>query len=503
MIHLGSNSRIQLVEPGKYGFHGVRFSRDGNILFYVRSSDGEPTSLFRTPILSSEPVRLLTDVPIQFGVSPTNDRVTFVRQVDRRKTEVVVASIDGTGERILASREGEETFWPWSIDWSPDGRRIATTVHRGGQNAWSRIVTIDVESGREEAVTGPVFGAGGGEGLAWIPDGSGIIYSGGDLVDGRSQLWHVAYPGGEIRRLTNDVESYGYPLVTKDGKIWCAQFEDTNSIWVDRSPYDAAVPLSSPYKRSLNWVRTNSLGQIVFGSDARGNRDVWMINSDGTDERQLTQNAGNNVMPVPSEDGRFIVFASDRAEKDKYNLWRMNPDGGDLKQLTFGAGEVQPTISPDGQWVYYSTGSIGGGHNERTLWRVAAAGGDPQKLVDGAAHGADVSPDGKFFAAWYKPSDSGWKLAVFNAEGGPPLKLFDAEMGVPVKWAPDGRSVAYRKVVDGVSNVWSQPIDGGNPVKVTGYTSMRILNFDWAADGRIISARNERTSNIVVISDFR
>lgn len=503
MVHLRSNSRIQLVEPAEFGFHGLKFSRDGNYLYFTRTSPNESATLFRTPILSPEPVKLVSNVAIHVGVAPTDDRICFIRQSGKQKTDLMVANTDGTGERVLASREGEETYWSWSIDWSPDGRRIATSVRRTGQNSNTRLVTVNVETGEEAPITGPVFGSGGGEGLVWLADGSGIIYSGGDLVETRAQLWHVEYPSGYIRKLTNDVESYGYPSISQDGQIMAAQFDDTNAIWVDPAPFDTAKPLTSPFKHNLNWARSNSLGQIVFGSSARGTRDIWLVNADGSGERQLTQNSGSNIMPVLSEDGSFLVFSSNRVDKEKYNLWRMNLDGSELKQLTFGDGEVQPAISPDGQWVYYATGGISGGHGERTLWRVASGGGEPQKLVDGIAHGADVSPDGKAFAAWYKPQDSGWKLAIFKAEGGPPLKMFDADMGVPVKWTADGKAVAYMKVVNGVSNIWKQPVDGGDPVKVTGYTTMRTLNFDWSADDRIVCVRNERTTNVVLVKNFR
>lgn len=76
-------------------------------------------------------------------------------------------------------------------------------------------------------------------------------------------------------------------------------------------------------------------------------------------------------------------------------------------------------------------------------------------------------------------------------------------MGIPVKWAPDGKAVAYRKTVDGLTNVWKQPLAGGDPVKVTGYTSMRIMNFDWTSDDRIVTTRNERTTNGVMVRNFR
>lgn len=386
MVHLGSNSGLPLVPPGEFSFGSAKFARDGNQLYFTKAATDGKFALYRTPILSPEPVRLLEDVGLAIGISPTNDRVCFVRRLARDKTAVVVAKLDGTKEQTLATREGEENYWPWSIDWSPDGQRIAVGTTISGENASSRLVTLNADTGEEAQVTGPIWNAGGGEGLAWMADGSGIIFAAGERLSGsESQLWHVAFPGGEVRKITNDVGAYAVPYVTNDGQIMSAQFEDTSSIWLDAAPFDAAKPLTSAYKHSFNWLRSNSRGQIVFGSNARGNRDVWLVNSDGTGERQLTRDAGNNVMPVLSEDGGFVVFASNRGSEDKAkpNLWRMNVDGGDLKQLTFGIeGQVQPTISPDGRWVYYSTGGTSGGHDERTLWRVPSDSGEPERVVE-------------------------------------------------------------------------------------------------------------------------
>ncbi len=280
MVHLSSNSALPLVPPGEFSFGSAKFSRDGNQLYFTKAATDGKFALYRTPILSPEPVRLLEDVGLAIGISPTNDRVCFVRRLARDKTALVVAKLDGTNEQTIATREGEENYWPWSIDWSPDGRLIAVATTIPGQS--SRIVTLKADTGEEAQVTGPIWNAGGGEGLAWMADGSDIIFAAGERLSGsESQLWHVAFPGGEVRKITNDVGAYAVPYVTNGGQIMSAQFEDTSSIWLDAAPFDAARPLTSAYKHSLNWVRSNSRGQIVFGSDARGNRDVWLVNSDG------------------------------------------------------------------------------------------------------------------------------------------------------------------------------------------------------------------------------
>jgi Tol biopolymer transport system component len=78
----------------------------------------------------------------------------------------------------------------------------------------------------------------------------------------------------------------------------------------------------------------------------------------------------------------------------------MNIDGSNPKQLSKGQGEWLPTISPDGQWVLFS--SLGTA--KPTLWKVPIEGGSPVELTSKPSIGPTVSPDGKFIAYLYADS---------------------------------------------------------------------------------------------------
>src|SRR5262249_27855322 len=132
--------------------------------------------------------------------------------------------------------------------------------------------------------------------------------------------------------------------------------------------------------------------QIVFVSQNSGNDDIWIMNDDGGDQRQLTFNAGLNNNPTVSADGRFIVFTSTRTGAP--HICRMDTDGSNAKQLTSGSTEGFPQISPDGQWVVYTLFA-----GETTLWRVSIEGGAPVPITSSAAAYPAISPDGKSIAA--------------------------------------------------------------------------------------------------------
>ena len=74
-----------------------------------------------------------------------------------------------------------------------------------------------------------------------------------------------------------------------------------------------------------------------YAHRAGSNYDLWITPVDGREPKQLTANAGNNLLPRVSPDGRQIVFSSDRTGTS--HVWKMGIDGSDATQLTNGDGE--------------------------------------------------------------------------------------------------------------------------------------------------------------------
>lgn len=496
MTHLASNSRIQLIPPERSGFLAMEFSGDGNWLFFIRTEENK-TVLYKIPILGSTPIRLFEDVGIHFSVSAAGDKVCFRRVAETGDTAMMIANIDGTDAKTIATRSSSEPYSDFSFGLSPDGSKFASIV--GG-----KVVVVDVETGAEN-VLASLAPSGLGDGLKWLRDGSGVIASTSEKSGLPSQLWLVQYPSGAVSRITNDLNAYGRVDVSADGMtVISARYEDRSRLWVSSAASDSFTPVSTTYNHGFNWIRWGTGNTVVFGSNATGNRDVWIMNRDGSGERRVTQNAGNNIMPIVSPDGRYLVFASNRSNEGNFNLWRVNFDGNDPVRLTNGEGENQPAISPDGRWIYYTSGKVDGPPEERTLRRVSIDGEQEKQVVSLPAYGADVSPDGKFIACWLKPNnDSQWKIAIVPADGGEPVKLFDAPRGQPVKWTADGKGIAYVQTLKGVSNVWVQPIDSAAPRQVTSFTTDRILQFDWSSNNELIASRTERRSDIVMIQNFR
>ena len=180
----------------------------------------------------------------------------------------------------------------------------------------------------------------------------------------------------------------------------------------------------------------------------------------------------------------------------------MESSGDNAVQLTSGDLEWQPSITPDGKWVFFTSGQGEGS----TVSKVSIDGGEPVRIIAEKTSNPQVSPDGKFLLCWYKPNNEKvWRGAIFPIAGGNPVMLLNPEIKNTSKihWTSDGEGVSYIKTVDGVSNIWTQPIDGKIAKQVTQFASGEIINFDWSSDDRLICSRTTTTRDVVLIRNFR
>src|ERR1700694_4445039 len=106
----------------------------------------------------------------------------------------------------------------------------------------------------------------------------------------------------------------------------------------------------------------------------------------------------HNYLPSVSMDGRYIFFASNRTRK--WQVWRMNIDGADQRQLTAGGINFEPLCSPDGHWVFYKSREP----DKTTVWKMGLDGKTPTKVIDrdtGASPLMALSTDGRLAYEYY------------------------------------------------------------------------------------------------------
>ncbi|MDT4955590.1 MAG: eukaryotic-like serine/threonine-protein kinase [Acidobacteriota bacterium] len=506
-IAIGNNIRI--VAPAEVDYRGLTFSPDGSYVYYVsyeRSGTGRGR-LYQVPALGGPAREVKQDVDSPVSFSANGKQFAFVREIpDQGEEALVVANEDGSLEQQLASRKFPEHLSTNSAPiWSPDGKRIAYAMQGADAGGfYMKVVEVQLADHTEKIIS-PQRWLEVGQ-MAWLSDGSGLIITAQSEDSSFVQVWHLSYPGGEARRITNDLSDYrGLSLPADSRALLTVQRQTFTSIWVMLKGAGQPAQITSGAGRyfDLSWTPDS---KILYASDASGNADIWEIEADGTNQKQLTAGAGRNYGPVASPDGRYILFHSNRS--GAWQIWRMNADGSHPLPLTNGKEESNwAQVSPDGRWVIYQhVGALA----LATLWRVSIDGGAPERLTDDLAMRPSISQDGKLIAYWQKEQtpNAPWRIAIVPFEGGAPIKLLDVPQSAAngnsvLHWSQDASAVIYIDLRDGVTNLLSQPLTGGPPKPLTNFNKDQFYAFDLARDGQLILARGLRTNDAVLINDAK
>jgi eukaryotic-like serine/threonine-protein kinase len=497
---VAADAGVRIIPPAEVLFTGLVFSPDGDYVYYSIQAKNSFTALYKIPVLGGNTTKITENVESPVTFSPDGAQMAFVR-----RDQLMIANIDGSSEKLLAkaSDGGRWTFPAWS----PDGESIVSSVFSARNNN-TQLVEVEIKDGSEKSLVAPSWL--GISGISWLPDESGLIIAGRDLETRLSQLWLVTYPEGKLSKITNDLNNYKGLSITGDGQsIVSIQQERLSNIWISPESPEAHQPRQITSDKGkdegmsgIAWTRD---GKIVYTARVKGVQDLWIINRNGSENRQLTFNARSNFSPTVSPDNRSIVFVSDRS--GSLNLWRMDLDGGNPQMLTDSSGLVgSPDFSPDGKWIVYQ---CAGADGVMTIRRISADGGVAVQLTDVSSGNPVVSPDGKFFACNYgeAKADSPVKRAIVPLDGGQPVKVFDLPAEVEsrnFRWTADGRALIYTGTRNGIYNVWTQPLDDSPPKQLTNFNSDQIFRFDFSGDGYGFAlARGFESSDAVMINNFR
>lgn len=484
----------------------LNFTAGGTQICFVSSRKDEPARgvLYIVPLSGGAPRKLMAEVPGPVSPSVDGARLAFLRANPADRTDdLYIASLDGSGARKIASRHYPDRFaWTSMPAWSADGKKLAVAIEGSDSNGgYVHLMTVSAADGSTRIIRAPRWQY--VERIAWLDRPQGLVVIGQEAESSFQHIWHIRYPDGQAKRINNDLSDYVGVSLTADGTaLVSVQYQTLANLYVLRRDGPAGgVQITPGMGRyfDLSWMPD---GRIVYASDASGSADIWMMNSDGSGQIQLTSNSGRNYAPAVSPDGNWIVFHSNRS--GNWNIWRMGTDGVDPRALTFDQHDSNwPHFTPEGKYVvYHHTGNAGW-----NLWKVPLAGGSPVQLTNALSTHPAVSPKDGRIACWYsrdvaKPS---WKLAVLPPEGGAPLRTFDlpgtAVPDTALEWTPSGDGITFVDGRNGVSNLWVQPADGGSLRPLTSFTSGQIYSFDWSRDGRLVYSRGVSSSDVVLIRD--
>ena len=188
---------------------------------------------------------------------------------------------------------------------------------------------------------------------------------------------------------------------------------------------------------------------------------IFTMNSDGSSQSQLTfEDSADSFNPAWSPGGTKIAFASTR--DGNREIYIMDPNGSNVVRLTNNlAADEQPAWSPDGSKIAFVSDRDG-----NTEIYVMNADGSGQVNVTNDA-GEDVlpawSPDGTKIA-FQSDRETNFAVWVMNADGSNPTRLTSPSTpnGAP-SWSPDGTRIAFEQDYD----IWVMNVDGSRKIQIT------------------------------------
>ena len=498
---------IELVAPAAVGFWGSAFARDGQSIYYGLKSTAQPTGqLLQIPILGGTPRRVLADIDSSVTFSPDGSQLAFYRVdlAQQGASSIIVASIDGSNARALATKHPPEFFAPGFFvapSWSPDGRRISAFV-RNSSSRDARLVTIDVSNGTETS-TPERFAI--GTATAWTPDGTGILFVGvprGAMTTGNGgQIFLQPFPSGAVQRVTNDVIEYRNISVTADGR-------SVLTVGFDISARVSVMPYGGGDERKIAGMRYDgAMGvawspdsrRVIFGRVVQGQRTLWSAAPDGSDARQVTGD-GTAAWPAASPDGRTLIYYGIRGQES--GIWGSDIQGGDPRLLAAVTDATSIVFAPDGRSVYFTSTTRGA----PATYRLSVEGGEPA-LVAPLFERAGISHDGRLLAGLYRENPRAPAvLGVLDAQTGKRIIAFPdfnpATGSGSIVWAPDDKTLLYSTAER--FNIWRRDVATGQQARVTNFTELSILRFAISPDGgTLMLCRGTMLRDAFLISNVR
>jgi TolB protein len=262
--------------------------------------------------------------------------------------QIYTMNVDGSNVAMVSTGQGRTTC---SYFFPTKRRVLYSSTHMGAKECptppdyshgyvWAIYPTYDVFTARPDGsdLKQLTKTSGYDAESTFSVDGKKIVFT--SMRDGDLDIYTMDADGKNVKRLTTELGYDGGPFFSRDGR------QIVYRAYHPQTPAEVAR-----YKQKL---AENLIEPTVF--------EIWVMNADGTNKRQITHLGAASFAPYFFPDGKRIIFASNVNDPKgrNFDLYAIGLDGTGLEQITFNdTFDCFPMFSPDGKRLVFASNRNG------------------------------------------------------------------------------------------------------------------------------------------------
>lgn len=516
----GSENTIKVLPKSNLTIAGISFSPESENIFYTAypkdGSSPRVAGLYKIPILGGAPQEILKDIDSPVAVSNDGKRLAFTRnKLDVKKSVLVISEADGSNEKELKERDLRDGFSNFGVSWSPNGNLISAVIRdTADEKLPTKLVVIDAETSEQKVLSEENWLWIGR--TRWLKDGSGIalVAYGSQSPNITDEIWFVSYPDGNAKRISNGIKGIiGFSLTDDLNSIFATRMTRITSSYVapigdleNVTEISKTADEASLFSLGTDWTTD---GKLIYSRTLNGNADIWTMDSDGSNQKQLTSDKSADFAPRVSSGGTKIFFLSNR--DGSIGIWRIDSNGENPTKIIEEKGIGSLSVSRTDDKIYFSAKSPVEPFN--VLWKADSSGENITPLTKTRTYGGKVSPDGKSIFAFFPDANEDandvtkpLKLTVLSAETGEIVKQFASlkSRTLPmIEWMSDSKSFLILEKGNGKSSLSKQDLDTEEPKRLKEWKEDSVYQIAVSKEGeKVFFDKGKEVNGVIQLENI-